>query len=122
MLLEESSPGEPQFKTISTFKTKTRCSTHLYFEYVVRDVDCYDPEKDEWFPQPPLCQYRVAHSVVACPVADGDQAVLVIGGSAKSGADAFHSEGLKTVEMKRFNAKNDASGDWKVCSYDKARH
>ena len=75
-------------------------------------MDCYDPERDEWYPQQPLCQYRVAHAVVACPMVEGDPAILVIGGSAKSGADAFHSEGLKTVEVKTFN---DAGPDnWRV--------
>ena len=60
-----------------------------------KDVDSYDPETNEWNTETPLSQFRVAHGVVS----DEEDNVIVVGGCAKSGAEAF-GEGLKTMELK----------------------
>ena len=89
-----------------------------------RDVDCYDPEANTWSPCPPLRNHRVAHCVVNCPRGSGPggssrkSTVFVVGGSAKSEADTFCSEGLRTVETKHFSSNLSENGidafEWKV--------
>ena len=92
-----------------------------------RDVDCYDPEANSWSPCPPLRNHRVAHCVVNCPRgsepggSSRKSTVFVVGGSAKSEADTFCSEGLRTVETKHFSSNLSENGidafEWKVRNY-----